>query len=472
MNNKDFMARNLAAHFCQYNGNVATCLEARSQLNSTKKLRDAGELAQSFVMSAERLAEKNPRITNTSWRAVTSICFALLGLAETFAADWPQFLGPARNGVSAETNLASTWPKEGPVALWKMKVGQGWSGPVVSSNRIVIFHRVADREVVDCLNATNGASIWRAEYPATYRDDFGFEEGPRATPSIDGQRAFTFGADGVLNCWDFSTGTNLWRVETRKQFGNDKGFFGIASSSLVEGNAVILNIGGSGDAGIVAFDKSNGRVLWKATDEDASYSSPVAATIAGQRRMFVFTRKSLVALNADGKVLWNFPWAPRIQASVSAAVPLVIGDQIFISASYGTGTALLRFGENKPEVVWSGDDILSNHYATSVHHGGFLYGFDGRQEQRCHLRCVDLKTGKVRWSDEHFGAGTLLVVGDKLLILTEGGELILAKTSSEKFSTIARAQILGAEIRAHPALANGFFYARDKGTLGCFDLRK
>ena len=390
----------------------------------------------------------------------------------TRADDWPRLLGPDRNGVSRETNLTLTWPKDGPKILWKTKAGLGWSGPVVASNRVVLFHRVDDKEVIDALNATNGTRLWRAEYPATYRDDFGFEEGPRATPSIDGNRVFTYGADGMLSAWDFTNGTNLWRVDTRKQFKSDKGFFGIACSPLVEGRAVILNIGGGNGAGIVAFDKSNGQVLWKATDQEGSYSSATATTLNGRRRVFVFARDGLVALDpADGQVLWEFPWKPSIRASVSAATPLVIGDTIFISASYGAGATLLRFHESAPEKIWSGDDILSNHYATSVPDGRFLYGFDGRQEQRCHLRCIELKTGKVRWSENRFGAGTLLVVGDKLLILTERGELVSAPASPDKFTPLARAQILGAEIRAHPALAHGLFYARDKGTLVCVDLR-
>ncbi len=392
-------------------------------------------------------------------------------IADVSTSDWPQLLGPNRNGVATSTNLATRWPKEGPKVLWKAKVGEGWSGPVIASNRVVLFHRVDSKEVVECLHATNGARLWRAEYPATYRDDFGFDEGPRATPAIEGDRVFTFGANGVLNCWSFSTGSNRWRVDVREQFKADKGFFGIACSPLVEGAAVILNVGGSEGAGIVALDKATGKLLWKATSEGASYSSPVAATLGGKRRILVFARNGLVALNAtDGRVLWEFPWKPRVNASVSAATPLVIGDQIFISASYNAGAALLRFGEEKPEVVWSGDDILSNHYATSVHHDGLLYGFDGRQEERPHLRCVELKSGKVRWSEDHFGAGTLLLVGGKLLLLTDRGELILAPASPEKFVPIARAQILGTECRAHPALADGRFYARDKSALVCIDL--
>jgi outer membrane protein assembly factor BamB len=395
----------------------------------------------------------------------------LLGAFASRAADSPQLLGPNRNGVSTETNLPLAWPKDGPKILWKTKVGEGWSSPVVASNRLVIFHRLNEKEVVQCFRAPYGEVLWQSEYRTTYRDDFGFDEGPRATPSIDGDQVFTFGADGVLNCWVLTNGMNLWRTDTRKQFHTDKGFFGIACSPLVEGNAVVLNIGGNDGAGIVAFNRTNGAMLWKVTDEGASYSSPVAANIGGHRRIFVFARKHLVALEPSGKVLWEFPWQPRIQASVSAATPLIIDDQIFISASYGAGAALLRFNETKPEVIWSGDDILSNHYATSVHHNGFLYGFDGRQEQRCNLRCVELKTGKIRWSEDHFGAGTLMVVGDKILILTERGELIVAAASPEKFSPLARAQIIGSETRAYPALANGLFFARDKTVLVCVDLR-
>ena len=386
------------------------------------------------------------------------------------AADWPQFLGPTRDGVSLETNLHLAWPKEGPKILWKTKVGEGWSGPVVVSNRVLLFHRVGENEVLDCFLTTDGARLWHAEYPSTYRDDFGFESGPRATPAVDGPRVFTFGANGILSAWNVTNGANLWRVDTRKQFSSDKGFFGIACSPLIEGGAVILNIGGTG-AGVVAFDQATGKVLWQTTSEEASYSSPVAATIGGQRRVFVFGRKNLLALDRDGKLLWEFPWTPRIEASVSAATPLVIGENIFISASYGAGAALLRVAGAKPEVVWSGDDILSSHYSSIVHQRGFLYGFDGRQEQRCRLRCVELATGKVRWSEERFGAGSILVVGEKLLLLTERGELLVAPASAEKFSPTARAQILGTDLRAHPALAGGLFFARDKGVLVAVDLR-
>jgi outer membrane protein assembly factor BamB len=239
----------------------------------------------------------------------------------------------------------------------------------------------------------------------------------------------------------------------------------------VEGPAVILNVGAQG-AGVVAFDKTSGKVLWKATDDAASYSSPTAATIHGNRYVLVFTRAGLVALDpSTGKVYFEFPFRSRMDASVNAATPLVIDDMVFLSASYGTGAVLLRIDQKGPERIWAANDSLSNHYATSVYLDGFLYGFDGRQEQGASLHCVELKTGKVRWSEESLGAGTVLIAGGKLLILTEKGELLTAQASPERFKPTARAQVLGFEVRAYPALADGLLYARSKDTLVCVDLR-
>ena len=399
----------------------------------------------------------------------------LLFASRSFAVegDWPQFLGPSRNLTCPDPGLAKTWPAGGPPAVWKKPVGQGFSAPVVSGGRMVLFHRVGDDEVVECLDARTGEKRWAEKYPTAYRDDFGFDEGPRSTPAIDGGRVFTFGAEGKLHCWEMETGRKVWTADTREKFRQDKGFFGMACSPLVEGEAVVLNIGGRDGSGVVAFDRSTGNVLWKATDDEAGYASPVAATIGGRRYIFSFNRAGLVGLDPkDGAVRFKFPWRSRSHASVNAATPLVIGDTVFISASYGTGAALLRVDrDEKPQEVWSGDDILSNHYATSVHHAGFLYGFDGRQEERPRLRCVELKTGKVRWSENGVGAGTILAAGEKLLVLKETGELVMAAASPEKFQPLARAQILQGECRAYPALANGLFYARDKTTLVCLDLQ-
>jgi len=393
--------------------------------------------------------------------------------AANAGADWPQFLGPARNGFYSGPLLTNAWPKEGPAKVWEKKVGQGFSGPVVAAGKLILFHRPGDLETVECLDAKSGKSIWQKDYPTSFRDEIRSEDdGPRSTPSIAGNQVFTFGAEGMLNCWSLTTVEKIWSVDTKAKFGASKGFFGMACSPLVEGDALLLNIGGRPHAGIVAFDRGTGKVLWTASDDEASYSSPIAATIQGKRYAFFFTRKHLTALDpANGKLAFEFPWSPQINASVSAATPLIIDDLIFISASYGAGAALLRFHESGPDSLWSGDDILSNHYATSVHHDGFLYGFDGRQEQGCNLRCVELRTGKVRWSQDGFGAGAILLAGDQLLILTEKGQLIRAPASPAGFKPTAQAQILPFTARAYPALANGFLYARSKDKLVCLDLR-
>jgi outer membrane protein assembly factor BamB len=414
-------------------------------------------------------------MTSNPWRFLSFLIVLILTPAA--AGDWPQFLGPTRNGVYAGPPLTASWPKDGPPIVWQRKVGQGFSGPAVASGNLILFHRPDDKETIECLDANTGKTLWTFDYPTAYRDDFGFDEGPRATPAIADDRVYTYGAEGVLTCFDLASGKKIWGIDAKKEFHAPKGFFGIACSPLVESNAVILNIGGSDGAGIVAFDKLNGKILWKATNDQASYSSPVAATIHNRRYLFVLTLANFVALDpANGKILFQYPFRPPIRSSVTAAAPLVIDDTIFLSASYGLGAALLKITPDGPKKIWSGDDILSNHYATCVHLNGFLYGIHGRTdpgfEPPASLRCVEVKTGKVRWQQDAFGAATLTLAGDQLFILTEKGELIRAPATPSSFKPLDRAQVLSTQVRAHPALANGLLYARSKDKLVCLNLQK
>jgi outer membrane protein assembly factor BamB len=394
-----------------------------------------------------------------------------LGTAAVCAQDWPQFLGPRRDGVYPGTNLTVSWPKEGPPTLWRKDIGQGFSGPVVANGRLLLFHRLGDKETLECLESTDGNRLWLFDYPTTYADHYTSDQGPRSTPCVANNRVYAYGAEGMLHCLDFTSGKKVWSVDTVKDFGARKSFFGIACSPLIEDKLLLLDIGGT-KAGIVAFNSDSGTVAWKTPPAEASYSSPVAATVRGKRYAFFFTREGLATLEPlTGKILWQFPWRPAIEASVNAATPLVTGDLIFISTSYDRGAAVLRFDEQKPQPLWSGDDQLSNHYATSVHHNGFLYGYHGRQEQGCDLRCVELKSGKVMWSIDRFGAGTLTLAANDLLLLTEKGELIKAPATPKEFKPTARAQILGLETRTYPALADGLLFARDKRRLVCVNLR-
>jgi outer membrane protein assembly factor BamB len=394
--------------------------------------------------------------------------------SDTRAADWPQFLGPFRNGVYPGDDLAGSWQKEGPATVWKRKVGQGFSGPVVLARKAILFHRIENQEVVECIDALTGKTAWQFKHPASYRDDFGFDEGPRATPTIDSGNVFVFGADGLLHCIEMRDGRMVWSVDVKRVLGSKKGFFGFACSPLVDGGRVFLNPGGADGAGIVAFEQSSGKLLWKATAHEGSYSSPVATTLNGHSQILFFTRDGLVAAAPEsGRIAFEFPWRSRTFASVNAATPLVVGQQIFLSASYETGGILLQPSEGKAVPLWASDDSLSSHYATGVYKDGFLYGFHGRQDVgRPSLRCVDWKTGVVKWSEDSFGAGTVTLAGDKLLVLHEDGRLIVLAASPVGFKPIQEAQILPSGVRAYPAIADGFLFARSRDQMVCIDLRK
>jgi outer membrane protein assembly factor BamB len=392
-------------------------------------------------------------------------------LVSMVASDWPQFLGPTRNGVYPGTDLAATWPASGPPILWRKDVGEGFAAPVVASGKLILFHRVGGKEIVDCFNAVSGDKVWSYDYPTTYRDDFGFDEGPRSAPVIADGAVYTFGAQGVLSAIDFASGKKRWSVATNAQFGVKKGFFGAAGSPLVEGGKVLVNVGGP-NAGIVAFDANTGAVIWKATSDEASYSSPAAATIGGARHAFFFTRAGLVDLDpSNGQVRFSFPWRSRSSASVNAATPLIVGNQVFVSASYGTGAILFEVNGSEYKKIWSNDDSMSNHYSTCVYRDGFLYGFHGRQEEGQALRCVQLRTGKVMWDVDSYGAGTVTLAGNRLFVLRENGELVMAPASPDGFHPTAHARIMSKVVRSYPAFADGLLYARDEHTLVCVRLK-
>jgi outer membrane protein assembly factor BamB len=400
------------------------------------------------------------------------LVLALVLAAQAIAADWPQVLGPGRNGVYGGPALNETWAASGPRVVWRRSIGQGLSGPVVEGNRVILFHRVSDREIVEAIDAAGGKTLWQYAYPTSYRDDFGFDEGPRAVPVVANGIVYTFGAEGQLHAVDLASGKKIWSVDTQRQFGVPKGFFGAGGSPLVEDGRVVANIGGN-NAGIVAFDAKTGKVLWTVTGDGASYSSGIGATIAGRRYAVFLTRNGLVGLDpAAGQVRFERPWRARQAASVNAATPVVHGDQIFLSAEYGPGAGVLRFDGTRLTDVWASNEALSNHYATSVYAGGYLYGFHGRQEFGQAFRAVDFQTGKVRWSQDRFGAGSVTLAGTRLLILRENGELVLAAASPDGFTPVARAQILPATVRAYPAIAGGLVYVRNDDTLVCLDLRK
>lgn len=398
------------------------------------------------------------------------VLFGLLAFAGDClrAADWPQWLGPQRDGTTSES---VAWTNGEPRRLWKVPAGHGFSGPAIAGGRAYLFHRREKLEVLTVVEVVNGRIVWETSQPTAYEDDFGFDDGPRATPAIADGRVVTLGANGLLSARDAGDGRMLWKFDVRGQASADKGFFGFACSPLVIGGSVFLNLGGPAGAGVAALDAATGKVRWQRTDHEAGYASPVPAEMVGTGAVLFFTREGLVAAApTDGHELFSFPWRARMSASVNAASPLVRGSEVFLTASYGTGAVLLDCSGQRPKPVWSDDETLSAHYATPVRVGDYLFGFHGRQEQGPSLRCVEWRTGKVRWSEDRFGAGTLIAAGERLLILRETGELVIAPADPQGFRPVTRAQIIG-QNRAAFALADGMFCARDKAGWFAFDLR-
>lgn len=449
-----------------YLGNVSTSAAASTLAGPASRL--------SHRPAGRRSHRRTTKFTLPVYILAVGLVLFSIGCRHSCARadDWPQFLGPARNGASTETGLRESWPREGPPLLWQKQIGAGFSGPAVAGKRLILFHRVGDQEIVDCLEPATGKELWKFSYATAYRDDFGFDNGPRATPVIAGNRVYTLGAEGTLHCLDLEKGGKVWSRSLLQEYGAGKGFFGVATSPLAEGNLLLVNVG-SPRAGIVAFAKETGKEVWKATNHEASYSSPVAATIQGKRQAAFFTREGLVILDpTTGGVQYQKRWRARLNASVNAAAPLVVDDYVFVSSSYATGALLVHFTAAGAKEVWQGDESMSNHYSTCVYYGGNLYGFDGRQEQGASLRSIEWKTGKVRWTNEGFGCGSIILADGKLWIVTEKGELVLADATPAAYRERARGAILQKTVRAAPALADGKLFVRDTERLVCLNLKK
>ncbi len=406
-------------------------------------------------------------------RLLSAVVLWTVAALGALADDWPQIFGPHRNGSSAEKGLVQSWPKNGPPLLWQRTVGEGYSGPVVAGERVILFHRVGDEELVECLRADTGKTLWKSAQATNYEDMLGKGNGPRATPVIAGKHVVTIGADGWLQCLDLETGKRDWGRSITQDYQVPQSFFGVGSSPLVEGKLILVNVGGR-DAGVVAFDLETGKEAWKLGRDGASYASPVACTVDGARHAVFFTRDGVVIADPErGIERYRQRWRARYDASVNAATPLVIGDQVFVSASYETGALLLRLTKNGAEEIWKNNDLMSNHYNTCAHADGHLYGFDGRQEAGASFRCVNLKQQKICWNQPRFGCGSIILAEGHLIVLTERGELVLAQASPKTYREKARAQVFaGGPYRAEIALAHGRLYARDQEKLACWNLKK
>jgi len=387
-------------------------------------------------------------------------------LASPVHADWPQFLGPDRNGRAGGAPPVD-WRMDPPQTVWRTDVGRGFSGPVTFGDRVILHHRRGNEEILEAWDRLSGKPLWKNSQPTAYEDDFGFDDGPRATPSVQGGTVYSFGAEGRLNAVRLSDGGLIWSLPLGRELKADKGFFGFACSPLVMSNRLVVQVGGAEGAGVVAVGLVDGKILWRATADEAGYASPVGVTIDGEERVVVFNRAGVRVLEGvGGRVLSAIPWRARMQASVNGATPVVGPDGVLVTTSYGVGANWLAWqGGGRLMSVWSNDESLSSHFVTPVRRGAHVYGFHGRQEQGAELRCVELKDGTVKWSSPRLGTGSLLLWGDRLLALLDSGELVVADASPDGWKELARHQVLGSGTRAIPALDRGVLYARDKTRL-------
>ena len=388
--------------------------------------------------------------------------------------DWPQILGPDRNGVAApDERLDPQWPADGPAQLWKLPVGRGFAGVAVVGETAILFDRVAGSERVQALSIHDGSPRWTKTYSTNFVPQYGRDDGPMSVPSVADGAVVTFGAEGLLMCSELDSGKERWRHDTKAEFDALEGFFGAGSSPLIDSGKIYVNVGGrQQQAGIVCFELATGKVLWKSVEDGASYSSPIIARLGGRRRLIALTRLKCVVLDPDtGEVAAEFPYGLR-GPTVTAANPLVVSDRLFLSASYGIGARLIKFGGGEPQTVWDSNDLMSSQYTTCIEHKGLLYGVDGRQDiPPASLRCFDPVSQNVKWTARGSGYATLIKADNKLLVMKTDGTLILAALDSDAYQELAKAEVFQETVRALPAFSNGRLYVRDGHTLKCLDLR-
>jgi outer membrane protein assembly factor BamB len=398
------------------------------------------------------------------------------------AADWPQFLGPNRDGTTPET--VDAW-KDELKPLWRKPVGEAHASPVVADGVVYIFAQptvpffslLLGHATEDCLtafDAKTGEVKWTQSYE---RPEFKplFGNGPRSTPVVNNGKVFTFGGTGVLACWDAKTGEVVWKVDTLKAFKTKNLFFGISTSPImVDKDKVVVMVGGNG-AGVVAFDVKTGKPLWQATDDPASYSSPVLAN----KQLVLLTGANLLGLSTAGEKLWEVPF--KDQLNESSTTPLVVGD-VVIGSSVTAGSIAVRVKESGGK--FSTDELWRNkrltcYFSTPVVVGEYLYmvnGVPSLSNPTITLRCVELKTGKALWEKKNFGRYHAAIVRcgasgkERLLALDDNGYLSLLEPDAKEYKELARSKVCG-QTWAHHALVDGNVYLRDNKELICLPLK-
>jgi outer membrane protein assembly factor BamB len=418
----------------------------------------------------------------------------LLAVAAPLASqadDWPQWRGPNRDGVWHETGVVEKFASSQLKPSWSVPISNGYSGPTVADGRVYVTDRVAEPkqiERVHCFNAADGKPIWSHRYDCPYR--ISYDDGPRASVTIDEGRAYSLGAMGHLFCFDAATGDILWQRDLDKKYSIRMPIWGLAASPLIEGDLLIVQVGGENDACLVAFDKVSGKQRWQALTDDASYAAPIVIEQAGRRELICWAGQHVAGLDpASGKVFWQYPFVPS-QMVLAIATPVVEADRLFVTGFYD-GSLMLKLDPNKlaAEKVWrrvgaseKQTDSLHALISTPYMKDGYVYGVDSYGE----LRCLEGDTGdrvweelpqggKVRWFTIH-----MVENQGKVWMFNDRGELVITRLSPKGYEEISRAKLIaptkgqlgqrGGVCWAHPAFAGRHVFARNDEELLAADL--
>jgi outer membrane protein assembly factor BamB len=385
---------------------------------------------------------RHPYRTLSVLSVLLACALLLTGIAT--ADDWPHWRGPDRTGISKETG----WSPKAPAVLWRAKIGVGFSSFSVADGLLYTMGNVNDKDIVYCFDAETGKENWKYSYPCARMPKL-YEGGPNATPTVDGEKVYTLSKAGYIACLGAADGQLLWSKKVKAAMPK----WGFSGSALIAGDTVIFNVGPNG----LALNKMTGEPVWASGNGAAGYATPVPFVCGDTPALAMFSKASLLAVaTRTGKVLWELPWVTRYD--VNAADPVVSGDTIFISSGYDHGCAMVKFTGAGAFKVWENKN-MRNHFNSTVLWEGYLYGFDEKT-----LKCLDPKTGDVKWAQKDLGKGSLILADGKLIVLSEKGKLVIAPPSPDGFTPVSELQVFSPPTRTKcwtaPVLANGRIYAR------------
>lgn len=401
--------------------------------------------------------------------AVAAFVSSVSGSVSNRAADdWPQWRGPRRDGVSAEKGLLKAWPSGGPPLAWTASgAGDGYSSFAVANGRLFTLGARGNTEYVIAYDVPSGRQLWEVAHGRRFNNDRG--DGPRGTPTVDGDRLYAYGASGDLAAMDAASGKVFWKVNVLEKFGGSNISWGLSESPLVLDDRVLLNAGAPG-ASIVALRKGDGALLWKSESDEAGYSSAVLHEIGGVRQAIFFTGRRALGIEVEsGRLLWSYDQVANRTANI--ATPIVRRNRVFLSSDYGTGAALLELtpansGITAREVYFTRD--MRNHHASSVLVGEHLYGFSGAI-----LTAMNFNSGQVAWRDRSVGKGSVVFADERLYLFSEGGTVGLAEANPTAYREHGRFQLKTGSLPtwSHPVVSGGKLFLRDQDRIYAYDIR-